>query len=52
LHAPYCELQENISTGGMLHELAGATGKWARGRLSAAIEERLLLRIGEVPLSI
>jgi len=27
LHAPYPELQENISSGGMLHELAAATGK-------------------------
>jgi sulfur dioxygenase len=27
LHAPYPELQENISDGGMLHELAEATGK-------------------------
>lgn len=27
LHAPYPDLQENISTGGMLHELAEATGK-------------------------
>jgi sulfur dioxygenase len=27
LHAPYPELQENIGTGGMLHELAAATGK-------------------------
>lgn len=27
LQAPYSDLQENISTGGMLHELAGATGK-------------------------
>jgi glyoxylase-like metal-dependent hydrolase (beta-lactamase superfamily II)/rhodanese-related sulfurtransferase len=27
LHAPYRELQENISTGGLLHELAVATGK-------------------------
>ena len=27
LHAPYPDLQENISAGGMLHELAGATGK-------------------------
>ncbi|SCW86774.1 Glyoxylase, beta-lactamase superfamily II [Rhizobium mongolense subsp. loessense] len=27
LHAPYPDLQENISTGGMLHELAAATGK-------------------------
>ncbi len=27
LHAPYPDLQENISPGGMLHELAGATGK-------------------------
>ena len=27
LHAPYPELQENISPGGMLHELAAATGK-------------------------
>ena len=26
LHAPYPDLQENISTGGMLHELAAATG--------------------------
>ncbi|MBB4278945.1 MBL fold metallo-hydrolase [Rhizobium mongolense] len=27
LHAPYPDLQENISTGGMLHELAEATSK-------------------------
>jgi glyoxylase-like metal-dependent hydrolase (beta-lactamase superfamily II)/rhodanese-related sulfurtransferase len=27
LHAPYRELQENIDTGGLLHELATATGK-------------------------
>jgi glyoxylase-like metal-dependent hydrolase (beta-lactamase superfamily II)/rhodanese-related sulfurtransferase len=27
LHAPYPDLQENISAGGMLHELAKATGK-------------------------
>jgi len=27
LHAPYPELQENIGAGGMLHELAAATGK-------------------------
>ena len=27
LHAPYPDLAENISTGGMLHELAEATGK-------------------------
>jgi rhodanese-related sulfurtransferase len=27
LHAPYPDLQENISDGGMLHELATATGK-------------------------
>jgi glyoxylase-like metal-dependent hydrolase (beta-lactamase superfamily II)/rhodanese-related sulfurtransferase len=27
LHAPYPDLQENIRPGGMLHELAGATGK-------------------------
>jgi sulfur dioxygenase len=27
LHAPYPELQDNISAGGMLHELATATGK-------------------------
>ena len=27
LHAPYPELQENIRAGGMLHELASATGK-------------------------
>jgi sulfur dioxygenase len=27
LHAPYPELQENIGVGGMLHELAAATGK-------------------------
>jgi sulfur dioxygenase len=27
LHAPYPELQENIRPGGMLHELASATGK-------------------------
>ncbi len=27
LHAPYPELQENIGTGGMLHELARSTGK-------------------------
>jgi len=27
LHAPYPDLQENISAGGMLHELAEATGK-------------------------
>ena len=27
LHAPYTDLQENISDGGMLHELAEATGK-------------------------
>ncbi|MDE1995542.1 MAG: MBL fold metallo-hydrolase [Rhizobiaceae bacterium] len=27
LHAPYADLQENIGTGGMLHELAEATGK-------------------------
>ncbi|TCL74513.1 MBL fold metallo-hydrolase [Rhizobium sp. BK251] len=27
LHAPYADLQENISAGGMLHELAAATGK-------------------------
>ena len=27
LHAPYLDLQENISEGGMLHELAVATGK-------------------------
>ena len=27
LHAPYPDLQENIRPGGMLHELAAATGK-------------------------
>jgi sulfur dioxygenase len=27
LHAPYTELQENVRPGGMLHELAAATGK-------------------------
>ncbi|PKA42147.1 MBL fold metallo-hydrolase (plasmid) [Rhizobium sullae] len=27
LHAPYLDLQENISAGGMLHEMATATGK-------------------------
>ena len=27
LHAPYADLQENVSAGGMLHELAAATGK-------------------------
>jgi glyoxylase-like metal-dependent hydrolase (beta-lactamase superfamily II)/rhodanese-related sulfurtransferase len=27
LHAPYPDLQENIRTGGILHELASATGK-------------------------
>jgi rhodanese-related sulfurtransferase len=27
LHAPYPDLNENISAGGMLHELAAATGK-------------------------
>ncbi len=27
LHAPYADLQENISKGGILHELAEATGK-------------------------
>jgi glyoxylase-like metal-dependent hydrolase (beta-lactamase superfamily II)/rhodanese-related sulfurtransferase len=27
LHAPYAELQEHIGPGGMLHELASATGK-------------------------
>ena len=27
LHAPYPNLQENINAGGMLHELAAATGK-------------------------
>ncbi len=27
VHAPYPNLRENISAGGMLHELAGATGK-------------------------
>ena len=27
LHAPYPDLQENIRAGGMLHELACATGK-------------------------
>jgi glyoxylase-like metal-dependent hydrolase (beta-lactamase superfamily II)/rhodanese-related sulfurtransferase len=27
LHAPYTDLQENIQAGGMLHELAAATGK-------------------------
>ncbi len=27
LHAPYLDLAENIRTGGMLHTLAGATGK-------------------------
>ena len=27
LHAPYAELQENIAQGGILHELAEATGK-------------------------
>ena len=27
LHAPYPELQENIGAGGLLHELAEATGK-------------------------
>jgi sulfur dioxygenase len=27
LHAPYADLQENIGKGGMLHELAEATGK-------------------------
>ena len=27
LHAPYPDLQENVSPGGMLHELATATGK-------------------------
>lgn len=27
LHAPYADLQENIGVGGLLHELASATGK-------------------------
>jgi rhodanese-related sulfurtransferase len=27
LHAPYHELQENVSAGGLLHELADATGE-------------------------
>ncbi len=27
LHAPYADLQENIGPGGVLHELATATGK-------------------------
>jgi rhodanese-related sulfurtransferase len=27
LHAPYPDLQDNIQPGGMLHELATATGK-------------------------
>jgi len=27
LHAPYADLQENIRPGGILHELAAATGK-------------------------
>jgi rhodanese-related sulfurtransferase len=27
LHAPYADLQENIGKGGILHELAEATGK-------------------------
>jgi rhodanese-related sulfurtransferase len=27
LHAPYANLQENIRSGGMLHELATTTGK-------------------------
>ena len=27
LHAPYPDLQENVSAGGMLHELAASTGK-------------------------
>jgi rhodanese-related sulfurtransferase len=27
LHAPYPDLQDNIQPGGMLHELAAATGK-------------------------
>jgi sulfur dioxygenase len=27
LHAPYADLQENVGPGGMLHELAAATGK-------------------------
>jgi rhodanese-related sulfurtransferase len=27
LHAPYTDLQDNISPGGMLHELAATTGK-------------------------
>ena len=27
LHAPYPDLQDNIAPGGMLHELAQATGK-------------------------
>ena len=27
LHAPYPDLQDNIRPGGMLHELAAATGK-------------------------
>jgi len=27
LHAPYPDLQENVRPGGMLHELAAATGK-------------------------
>jgi rhodanese-related sulfurtransferase len=27
VHAPYPDLEENVSSGGMLHELAAATGK-------------------------
>jgi sulfur dioxygenase len=27
LHAPYADLQENVNAGGLLHELAAATGK-------------------------
>ena len=27
LHAPYADLEENVGAGGMLHELAAATGK-------------------------
>ena len=27
LHAPYADLHENVKAGGMLHELAAATGK-------------------------
>ena len=38
LHAPYPDLQENLAPGGMLHELAQATGRTLLGRGVTVLE--------------